>query len=204
MPPTPVLTPDTALTPAEPNGTPAVLRFRERVRARTGTAELLAFRVGGERFAFDVRALDEAIDAPPCERSPFAPPADNAACAPCSAVGSARSRAEPSHGAILCGISRIGMRSIPIFDTARLLGVRGASAGAQVLVMRSGARRIGLVADEVDAVITIDLATIKPPPVDAGDELLLGVTWDGDEVTGILDARALIATCQQHSVKVAW
>ncbi|MEP7380115.1 MAG: chemotaxis protein CheW [Gemmatimonadota bacterium] len=202
--PTPVLTPDTALTPAEPNGTPTVLRFRERVRARTGTAELLAFRVGGERFAFDVRALDEAIDAPPLERSPFAPPTDDAACAPRPAVGSTRSRPEPSQGTILRGISRVGTRSIPIFDTARLLGVCGAGAGAHVLVMRSGARRIGLIADEVDDVITIDVATIKPPPVDVGDELLLGVTWDGDEVTGVLDARALIAACQQRSVEVAW
>lgn len=204
MPLSPVLSSSIPPTPAEPNGTPTVLRFRERVRARIGTAELLAFRTGGERFAFDVRALDEAVDAPVLERFPLA--AHDPMGSATSATGGAQTvgRAERLADRRFRGIARLGVRSIPVFDTARLLGVTGESIGTQLLVMRSGARRIGLLADDVDDVIAIDLSTIKPPPVDAGDELLLGVTWDGHEVTGILDARALIAACQQHCVEVVW
>lgn len=204
MTPPPLLTPASACTPAEPNGNVAVLRFRERVRARSGTAELLAFRAGGERFAFDVRALDEAVDTPVLERSPLARTNGQSAPTRVPDRATVAACAEASADEIFRGIARLASRSIPVFDTARLLGTTGASAGGQLLVMRSGARRIGLLADDVDDVITIDLATVKQSPVDVGDELLLGVTWDGEEVTGILDARALIATCQQHCVEVAW
>lgn len=204
MTPTTVLTPATAYTPAEPNGNVAVLRFRERVRARSGSAELLAFRAGGERFAFDVRALDEAVDTPILERSPLARASAGPVSSGVAAVAVSTPRAAPTAGEIFRGIARLASHSIPVFDTARLLGTTGPSTGGQLLVMRSGARRIGLLADEVDDVVTIDLATIKPSPVDVGDELLLGVTWDGEEVTGILDARALIGSCQQHCVEVAW
>ncbi len=204
MTPTSVLTPAPAYTPAEPNGNVAVLRFRERVRARSGTAELLAFRAGGERFAFDVRALDEAIDTPVLERSPLARRGAEQPTPGATAVATAAPRSTPTTGECFRGIARLASQSIPVFDTARLLGTTGASGGGQLLVMRSGARRIGLLADEVDDVVTIELATIKPSPVDVGDELLLGVTWDGEEVTGILDARALIASCQLHCVEVAW
>ena len=175
MPSTAPTTPHAELpTLAEPNGSGAMLRFRERVRARTGTAELLAFRLGRERFAFDVRALDEALESP--------------------AVGPV-----PVGGAsILAGLLRHGERSIPVFDTGRVLGVPGAPR-AHVLVMRSGTRRIGLLVDEVDDVITLDLGAIKLPPFDAGDDLLLGVTWGADDLTAILDARALITLCQQRA-----
>lgn len=202
MTPPPVLTPANAQTPAEPNGNAAVLRFRERVRARSGTAELLAFRAGGERFAFDVRALDEAIDTPVLERSPLAGPHGAASASSALTRQGGAARAETTAIEIFRGIARVAKQSIPVFDTARLLGTTGTATGGQLLVMRSGARRIGLLADEVDDVVTIDLSTIKPSPVDVGDELLLGVTWDGAEVTGILDARALIASCQQHGVEV--
>lgn len=185
-------------TPADVHGSAAVVRFRERVRARIGTAELLAFRLGDERFAFDVRALDEAIEAPVIHRAPV-DDAEAGATGPAPGVGNrAASGAGAPGAAILCGLAHVGERSIPVFDTARLLGVRATRGAGHVLVMRSGTRRIGLLADEVDDVVTVDLAAIKPPPIDAGDELLLGVTWDGAALTGILDARALITACQQR------
>lgn len=191
----------TPRTPAEPNGHAAVLRFRERVRARCGSAELLAFRAGGERFAFDVRALDHAVDTPPLEASPLVSAGGGAKSPPSTDGVTVQLRQSPGMDGVFRGIARLDERSIPVFDTARLLGATGATTGAQLLVMRSGARRIGLLADDVDDVVTIDLASIKPSPVDAGDELLLGVTWDGEEVTGILDARALIASCQQRTTE---
>lgn len=200
--------------PAAPLGTSASLRFRERVRARIGTAELLAFRVGSERFAFDVRALDEAIDTPTIDRLPLDPGAldrralDPRALAHASDVDADAAPTRTATGlaslpgrVLLLGLMRVAGRSVPVFDTGRILGVRDAGAGTQALVMRSGTRRIALLADEVDDVIRIDLGTIQPPPVDPGDDLLLGVTWDGENLTGILDARALIQACQQGTTE---
>ena len=40
------------------------LRFRERVNARAGTADLLVFRVGDERFAVDLQAVEETVESP--------------------------------------------------------------------------------------------------------------------------------------------
>ncbi|MCC6928545.1 MAG: chemotaxis protein CheW [Gemmatimonadaceae bacterium] len=175
--------PDAALSPSSLS---AFVRFRDRVRARTGSAELLAFRLGDERFAFDVRALDEAVDQPHVEMTPV------------------------NGAAILVGLMRHADRSIPVFDTARVLGVRrdtlaAVDAPSQVLVMRSGARRIALLVDAIDDVVTLELTTIQPPPFDAGDELLIGVTWNGEDgdLTAILDARALIVHCQQRAPEVA-
>ena len=65
-----------------PDAPAAFLRFRERVRARTGTAELLTFESGGERFAFDLRAVDEIVDAPALQEVPDAPPQMVGVCAP--------------------------------------------------------------------------------------------------------------------------
>jgi len=206
--------PDLAFsTPDAPHGTPAVLRFRERVRARIGAAELLAFRVGGERFAFDVRALDEAIDRPSIDVIPWKGASPHPTGAASSVPAGDGIDGEVTHvtsggnaaagRAILRGLMRAAGRSIPVFDTGRLLGVCDTGSRDQVLIMRSGTRRIGLLADEVDDVILIDLGTIQPPPVDAGDELLLGVTWDGAELTGILDARALIQTCQHWAAEMS-
>ncbi len=152
---------------------PATLRFRERVRSRVGTAELLAFHLIGERFAFDVRALDEVLDAPPIERL-------------------------ESFDAGVRGLTTHRAKPIPVFDTAHLLGMT-TSSGQTVLVMRSGTQRLGLLVDEVDDVITIDLGRLFPPPFEAVDDLLLGVSWSDDELTGILDARALIMACQPRN-----
>ncbi|HEX4935611.1 MAG TPA: chemotaxis protein CheW [Gemmatimonadaceae bacterium] len=159
---------------------PGFQRFRDRVRAGVGAAELLAFRLGAERFAFDVRALDEAVDQPRVDAAPGRGPT------------------------ILAGLMRHGDRSIPVFDTARVLGVARTRRalpgdGAPVLVMRSGGRRIGLLVDDVDDIKSVELGTIQPPPFEAGDDLLIGVTWDADDLTAILDARALITHCQQRA-----
>ena len=167
------VTDDTGAT-AEPNGSAATLRFRERVRTRVGLAELLVFRAGGERFAFDVRALDQVLDAPDVDALP---------------------RDEPT----MVGLTMHHARPIPVFDTSRLLGM-SATSGRTVLVMRSGHRRLGLLVDEVDDVTTIDLSRLHPPPFDTGDDLLLGVAWSNGVLTAILDARALITACQPRGV----
>lgn len=164
-------------TEASPGGDDApqpLVRFRDRVRARSGTAELLAFRVGGERHAFDVRALEEALDGPSIDR------------------------VARESSSVLVGLMRLSAATIPVFDAGRLLGT-GAAQGGHVLVMRSGARRVALLVDDVDDVAAFDLGTVRPPPFEAADDLLLGVAWDGEALTSILDARAIVGACQQRS-----
>lgn len=155
---------------AEQVGSPVSIRFRERVRNRIGRSELLAFHLGGERFAFDVRALDEVLDAPLVELLPQGDPT-------------------------MVGLTTHHSRPIPVFDTSRVLGMP-ATCGRSVLVMRSGHRRVGLLVDEVDDVISIDLSRLQPPPFGTDDDLLLGVSWTHGVLSAILDARALIAACQ--------
>lgn len=148
-------------------------RFRDRVRARTGASDVLVVQVGAERFAFDVRALDEAIDAPAVAPTPG------------------------TRVAGVAGVVRLGERTVPVFDAGALLGI-AAGERRQLLLLRAGDARVGLLVDDVDDVAALQFSDIQPPPFDGGDDLLLGVTWDGERLTAILDARALVLACQHR------
>jgi len=169
----PAAVPSTPATSLDAVGSMMPLRFRDRVRGRTGASDVLVFHVGAERFAFDVRALDEAFDAPAVTPSPGA------------------------RVAAFTGVVRLAARSVPVFDAGTLLGVP-AGERRQLLLLRAGDARVGLLVDDVDDVVPLPFASIKPPPFDAGDDLLLGVTWDGEVLTAILDARALVVSCQHR------
>ena len=149
------------------------VRFRDRARARTGAAELLTFRIGAERFAFDIRAVDEILDGAELQPIPEAP-------------------------AALIGVTPFRGRALAVFEPAGFLGINH-RVGATVLVMRSGERRIGLLVDDVDDVESFDLSTLADPPFDAGDELLLGVVWREGTLTSVIDARVLVGACHLAS-----
>jgi purine-binding chemotaxis protein CheW len=159
----------TPLRHQTPEAPAAFLRFRERVRARVGTAELLTFEAGGERFAFDLRAVDEIIDAPSLQDVPDAPPQ-------------------------MVGVCALRGRTIPVFGSSHVLGVPTGSASA-VLVMRNGDRRLGLLVDDVDDVVTVELCDLRDAPWEGQDDMLLGVLWRDGALTSILDARSLVAAC---------
>ena len=160
----------TAVTPLPlPSADPANMRFRERVRGRVGSADLLAFHVGGERFGIDLRAVDEILESPELQRLPDAP-------APLACVCSHRDR------------------TIPVFLPSMPIGV-AASEGRTVLVMRYGSRRVGLLVDDADEVELVDLSLVRDPPFESRDELLLGILWRNETLTAVLDARALVAAC---------
>ena len=150
-------------------GEASFLRFRDRTRARNGTAELLTFRIGTERFAFDIRAVDEILDDAALQPVPEAP-------------------------AALIGITTFRGRPLPVFEPSGFLGITR-RLGATVLVMRSGERRIGLLIDDVDDVESFDLSALADSPFDCGDELLLGIVWREGALTSVLDARALVGAC---------
>jgi chemotaxis signal transduction protein len=156
-------------TPNETQGAPA--RFRERVRARRGQAELFVFSVGDERFAFDVRAVEEVLDNPTLYALPDM---QRGVAGVCSHAGSA----------------------LPVVEAGAVLGVV-ANHAEIVLVMRKEGDRLGVLVDDVDEVETIDLDGLRQPPYDEEDDLLIAVLWQDDRLTSILDARAVVGAGSQ-------
>lgn len=148
----------------------ATLRFRERVRQRLGTAELLVFAVGAERFGVELRAVEEAIEAPEVQPVPEAPSG-------------------------LLGVFTLRDRLLPLFSPSRVLGPSTVSGGV-ALVMRSGTRRIGLAVDDALDVIHLGLHELHdPPPGVNDDEVVAGLLWRDRALITVLDARALVGAC---------
>jgi chemotaxis signal transduction protein len=59
-----------------------------------------------------------------------------------------------------------------------------------------GARHIGVAVDDVDDVITLDLALVRPAPgIDDADGVLLGVVRQGNDLIAIVDPDAIVAAC---------
>lgn len=160
---------------AAPAGAP--LRFRDRVRARLGVADLLVFCVGDERFAIELQAVDETVESP--------------------AVSSV-----PERSRVLLGVIPHGGQFLPLYDTARVLEVRGPNdAVGAALVMRGAGRRIGLAVVDVEDVMKIELSQLREVPAGAwADDMVLGLHVDGQQVIAVLDARALVMACQAASV----
>ena len=98
----------------------------------------------------------------------------------------------------MLGVISLRGRMLPAYSPARPLGVALARADAAALVVRAGDRRVALAVDDVDDVMTVDLAELRPVPVLAGEErdaVLLGVAARGAELVAVLDADALVTAC---------
>lgn len=166
----PVDVPPVAPVPAT-MAAPAGRSLRDRARARTGTVEMLVFRVGRERFGIELAAVEEAIDIPPVHHVPEMPP---------SMLGVITVR-----GTLTSVYSPTIALGLPIED------------GTSALIFRRGRSRLAVVVDEVDDVSTLDLATLRDAPaLDAGDGLLLGVVRRHESLLALVDADALLAACQ--------
>jgi purine-binding chemotaxis protein CheW len=153
----------------------APLRFRDRARARQGSAELLVFRVGDERFAVELRSVDEAVESPEIRLLPDSPVA-------------------------LLGVFSHRDFLVPLYSCASMLGV-GAAPGATALVMRSGARRIGIAVDDVEDVLPLDLSMLRDAPDElTRDDLLLGLALRARDLVAVLDTRALLAVAASSPV----
>lgn len=161
----------TPQTPLVPNESIPV-RFRDRVRSRVGSGDLFVFRVGDERFACDVRAVEEVLESPTLYPVPGV--------------------AGP-----VVGVCQHAGRTLHVVETAAILGVEGKEART-VLVMRRGHAHLGLLVDDVEDVRSLDLGLLRSPPYE-NDDLLLAVHWDGNELLAVLDARAVIAAASAAS-----
>jgi purine-binding chemotaxis protein CheW len=145
--------------------------LRERARGRTGLAELLMFRVGAERFAVELSCVEEAIDLPEPHHVPEMPPA-------------------------MLGVITVRDTLTPVFTPDDALGVAAESNGA-ALIFRSTRGRFALAIDDVDDVMSLDLAQLRDAPgLDGADARILGVARNGSGIVALVDAEALIAACQ--------
>ena len=149
--------------------------LRERARGRTGLVELLMFRVGNERFAVELICVEEAIDLGEPHHVPEMPPA-------------------------MLGVVTVRDTLTPVFSPDDALGVAAVSKGA-ALIFRSTRGRFALAIDDVDDVTTLDLAQLREAPgADGADSLVLGVARNGGGIVALVDAEALIASCQSMPI----
>jgi purine-binding chemotaxis protein CheW len=157
---------------ASVEGTPAAagerLSFRERVRRRTGPAQLLVFRVARELFAVELITAEEALDMPELHRLPEMPPS-------------------------MLGVFTLRGSLVSVFEPQAVLGIQCQQRGT-VVVFCGGERRIAIAADDVDDVITVDLRNVREAPgTRTKDEALLGIVHRDSDLIALLDAYTLVA-----------
>lgn len=150
---------------------PIARSLRERARTRSGSAELLLFRIATERFAIDLAAVEEAIDLPPVHHVPEMP-------------------------ASMLGVITVRGMLTPVYSPQSALGL-ALTDGASALVFKRGRHRFALVIDDVEDVFTLDLTSLRDAPgADGTDSVLLGVVRQQDALLALVDADSLLATCQ--------
>ena len=140
---------------------------------RDGTARVLVFRVGRERFAVSLLAVDEVIEAPEMQRMPDAPPQ-------------------------VRGVATVRGQLLSIYDPLALLGAplsgdREARPGATLVFTRGEGHRVGLAVDDVyDAVTIAESEMLGVPGSDGSDGALLGLVRRGSQLIGMVDVDALL------------
>jgi len=151
---------------------------------RDGTARVLVFRVGSERFAVSLPAVAEVIESPELQRMPDA----------------------PEH---VRGVATLRGELLSVYDPLALLGVSGDGAssnvprdsraetewvkGATLVFKHGGGHCIGLAVDDVYDAITIGQSELRGVPgSDGSDGALMGLVLRGSDLIGVLDVRALL------------
>jgi chemotaxis signal transduction protein len=101
----------------------------------------------------------------------------------------------------MLGMFDLRGRMIPVYAPARVLGVPLQSTSAATLVLRGGDQRVGIAVDDVEDVLTLDLAQLRDlPGADDADGVVLGVARNGRDLVAVLDADALVAACLSDRV----
>ncbi len=139
--------------------------------------ELLAFRAGGDDYAFEIGSIHEIVRPPPLTGVPRMPRA-------------------------VLGVISLRGEALPVFDPLRLLGLaekkaRTPSGARRVIVLRTEAGLAGLDVDAVEQVVRLPRRDIEAPPRSlagqAGAVALKGIgRWSG-RLLAILDPEELLA-----------
>ena len=129
------------------------------------------FRVGGERFAVALVEVDEVIDLPIIHHVPEMPPA-------------------------MLGVVTVRGALTPVYSPQHALGLPLALREA-VLIFRRDHARIGILIDDVDDAVSLDLRELRVAPRDdSRQRVVLGVIRHDEALLGVVDADALIAACR--------
>jgi purine-binding chemotaxis protein CheW len=146
-----------------------------RPPTKADLADVLVFRVGTERFAVDLLAVVEVIDLPVIHHVPEMPPA-------------------------MVGVVTVRGTLTAVYSPHQSLGLSLASSEA-VLIFRRGGARVGILIDDVEDAIAVDLRELRRAPgTDGDDTLVLGVVRHEGALLAIVDADALIAACQSAAL----
>jgi len=148
--------------------------IREAARRRLGIADLMVVRVGAERFAIGLAAVEEVVDLPALRPLPHMP-------------------------AGMRGVHELRGALLGVYAGGRPLGVAGADPRADPLVglvarVSASGRRVVVAVDEVEGVLEIDFAELCDAPAGA-DAMVLGVSTRGPALVAVLDAEQWVAGC---------
>jgi len=99
----------------------------------------------------------------------------------------------------VAGLLRAGDRFVPLYRPEETLGIARDDTTRErcAIVVRAGGTSIALAVDEPLDVLTIDRASLRQPPAAIADDgLVQALTWSDGVLVSVLDAAALVATCQ--------
>ncbi len=140
------------------------------------TVDLLMFRVGDEHFAVELLTVEEVIDIPVIHHVPEMPPA-------------------------MLGVVAVRGSLTPVYSPQVALGLPLALRAAVLIFRRSGGR-VGVLIDDVDDAISLDLRELRATRASAdADNVVLGVVRHEETLVAIVDVDALIAACQQAALQ---
>jgi chemotaxis signal transduction protein len=142
---------------------------REAARRREGFVDVLIFRVGGERFAVGLAAIEEVVDLPELRPLPHMPPS-------------------------MLGVCDLRSALLPVYTPGPTLGVVGGTARAALVARPSAAgRRVALAIDDAEGVIAFDFDGLTAPTTTDG--VVLGVSTRGGRLLAVVDAEILVSAC---------
>ena len=96
------------------------------------------------------------------------------------------------------GVINLREEAIPIISMRKRFGIEliDETKSMRIVILKVGAKDVGIVVDSVDKVLMIGEDDLKPPPgVTTGieSEYLSGVTWDGEELVMVLEMDRILS-----------
>jgi purine-binding chemotaxis protein CheW len=142
-----------------------------------GKRQIVVFTAAGERFAADIFAVERVLR--------HVPP-----------------RMLPNDAPWLRGVIEHGGAAIPVVDLRERLGLpsQEPTDESRVLIVQVGDVRVGVTVDSVQAVRTVEVTAVEPPPAiyrGLAREYLEGVVRDGGEILVLLDTKHLLTSTER-------
>jgi purine-binding chemotaxis protein CheW len=139
--------------------------------ARPGVRQLVAFRVGAERFAIDIARVQEIVRPLPLTVVPHMPPG-------------------------FAGIVRLRDEVVVVADLHARFGFPkpGDDGESHIVILAGTGQKVGVVVDAVSEVIRVAPAMLGPSPAFHGGvpvAAIEGIARVGDDLVGVLDVDAL-------------